>query len=121
MLFNQSRAKRIMAAESIDALVATSPDNVTYASGYWAMSHWARPGGPQAYAVIPADGGASPCLIAGSGNLDHVVDGESCMVLCVETPYYELGFAGLQLENTVVVRAHGAEPLTSLGNELRIV
>jgi len=39
----------------------------------------------------------------------------------VETPYYELGWAGLQLENTVVVRAHGAEPLTTLGNELRVV
>lgn len=87
MLFNQSRAKRIMAAESIDALVATSPDNVTYASGYWAMSHWARPGGPQAYAVIPADGGTSPCLIAGSGNLDHVVDGESWV-----TEAYRYGF-----------------------------
>jgi Xaa-Pro aminopeptidase len=43
------------------------------------------------------------------------------MVLCVETPYYELGFAGLQLENTVVVRAHGAEPLVTLDNELRIL
>jgi Xaa-Pro aminopeptidase len=50
---------------------------------------------------------------------DEVV--EEGMVLCVETPYYELGFAGLQLENTVVVRVHGAEPLVSLGNELRIV
>jgi Xaa-Pro aminopeptidase len=46
---------------------------------------------------------------------------EEGMVLCVETPYYELGFAGLQLENTVAVRARGAEPLTVLGNELRIV
>jgi Xaa-Pro dipeptidase len=43
------------------------------------------------------------------------------MVMCVETPYYELGWAGLQLENTVVVRAHGAELLTTLGNELRVV
>ncbi len=76
MLFDQERARRIMSQQGIDALVATSPDNVTYISGYWAMSHWARPGGPQAYAVLPA-GDASPCLIAGSGNLDHVVDGES--------------------------------------------
>jgi Xaa-Pro aminopeptidase len=49
---------------------------------------------------------------------DEVI--EEGMVLCVETPYYELGWAGLQLENTVVVRAHGAEPLVSLDNELRI-
>lgn len=46
---------------------------------------------------------------------------EEHMVLCVETPYYELGFAGLQLENAVVVRAHGAESLVTLGNELRIL
>jgi Xaa-Pro aminopeptidase len=46
---------------------------------------------------------------------------EENMVMCVETPYYELGWAGLQLENTVVVRAHGAELLTTLGNELRVV
>jgi Xaa-Pro dipeptidase len=87
MLFNEPRAKRIMADQGIDALVATSPDNVTYASGYWAMSHWARPGGPQVYAVIPADGGAGPCLITGSGNLDLVVDGESWV-----TEAYRYGF-----------------------------
>jgi Xaa-Pro aminopeptidase len=50
---------------------------------------------------------------------DEVV--EAGMVLCVETPYYELGWAGLQLENTLVVRAHGAEPLMTLGNELRVL
>ena len=77
MLFDQERARGIMSRQGIDALVATSPDNVTYVSGYWAMSHWARPGGPQAYAVIPAGDRERPCLIAGSGNLDHVVDGES--------------------------------------------
>lgn len=77
MLFDQDRARDIMSRQGIDALIATSPDNVTYVSGYWAMSHWARPGGPQVYAVIPAGDGASPCLITGSGNLDHIIDGES--------------------------------------------
>ncbi|MGH8695602.1 MAG: M24 family metallopeptidase [Burkholderiales bacterium] len=87
MLFNAPRARRLMAGERLDALVATSPDNVTYASGYWAMSHWARPGGPQVYAVIPADGGASPCLVTGSGNLDLVVEGEAWV-----TEAYRYGF-----------------------------
>lgn len=93
MLFNQSRARRIMADQSIDALVATSPDNVTYASGYWAMSHWARPGGPQVYAVIPVGGGATPCLITGSGNLDLVVDGEAWI-----TEAYRYGFFSTRAE-----------------------
>jgi len=87
VLFNAPRARRLMAGERLDALVATSPDNVTYASGYWAMSHWARPGGPQVYAVIPAGGGAGPCLVTGSGNLDLVVDGEAWV-----TEAYRYGF-----------------------------
>jgi Xaa-Pro aminopeptidase len=87
MLFNQPRARRVMADQALDALVATSPDNVTYASGCWVMSHWARPGGPQVYAVIPADGAGSPCVVAGSGNLDLVVDGEAWV-----TEAYRYGF-----------------------------
>jgi Xaa-Pro aminopeptidase len=86
MLFNQARARRLMAERGIDALVATSPDNVTYTSGYWAMSHWARPG-PQVYAVIPADPVSTPCLITSSGNLDHVVEGETWV-----TEAYRYGF-----------------------------
>ncbi len=96
MRFDQQRARRIMSEQGIDALVATSPDNVTYISGYWAMSHWARPGGPQAYAVLPA-GGATPCLIAGSGNLDHVVDGESAY-----QDAYRYGFFATQTDGAAL-------------------
>lgn len=76
MVFNEIRARQLMADRGLDALVATSPDNVTYASGYWAMSHWTRPG-PQVYAVLPADPALTPALITSSGNLDFVVDGET--------------------------------------------
>jgi Xaa-Pro aminopeptidase len=86
MLFNQARARQLMADQGLDALVATSPDNVTYASGYWSMSHWTRPG-PQVYAVVPADAGLSPCLVTSSGNLDFVVDGEAWV-----TEAYRYGF-----------------------------
>jgi Xaa-Pro aminopeptidase len=34
---------------------------------------------------------------------------EEGMVMCVETPYYELGWCGLQVEDTIVVTAHGIE------------
>jgi len=40
------------------------------------------------------------------------------MVLCVETPYYELGFGGLQVEDMVVVTDGGYEPLSRLPREL---
>ena len=36
---------------------------------------------------------------------------EEGMVVCVETPYYELGFAGLQVEDMAVVRRDGLESL----------
>jgi Xaa-Pro aminopeptidase len=46
---------------------------------------------------------------------------EPGMVLCVETPYYEPGFAGIQIEDIVVVREHGIERLTTLEQKLFIV
>ncbi|MHA6688472.1 M24 family metallopeptidase [Mesorhizobium sp. A556] len=46
---------------------------------------------------------------------------EEGMVVCVETPYYELGFAGLQVEDMLVVTADGAETLMSTDGALRII
>lgn len=46
---------------------------------------------------------------------------EAGMVLCVETPYYELGFAGLQVEDMVVVEEHGYRPLNHTRRELQVI
>ena len=46
---------------------------------------------------------------------------EENMVLCVETPYYELGFAGLQVEDMVRVTRDGVESLMPLATELRLI
>ncbi len=46
---------------------------------------------------------------------------EEDMVICVETPYYELGFAGLQVEDMIRVSKDGAESLMTLPTGLRIV
>jgi Xaa-Pro aminopeptidase len=46
---------------------------------------------------------------------------EESMVICVETPYYELGFAGLQVEDMLRVTKDGAESLMSLPTGLRIL
>jgi len=43
------------------------------------------------------------------------------MVINIETPYYELGFAGLQVEDTVVVTNDGAESLSVSDRSLRVV
>lgn len=72
MLANVNRLKDLMRREGFDAVIATCPENVTYLSGFWAMSQWVRRG-PQAYVLFPGDG-EQPCLIANSGILDLVPD-----------------------------------------------
>lgn len=46
---------------------------------------------------------------------------ESGMVFEVETPYYELGFGGTFIEDTVIVREDGPDIVTRLDRELRVV
>lgn len=43
------------------------------------------------------------------------------MVLCVETPYYELGWGGMMVEDIIVITASGHESLTRLPRELRVL
>lgn len=40
------------------------------------------------------------------------------MVLCIETPYYELGWGGLQVEDTIVVEENGYRYLTKSNQNL---
>ncbi|HEU5017564.1 MAG TPA: Xaa-Pro peptidase family protein [Pseudolabrys sp.] len=72
MLANLPRLKDLMKREGYDAVIATCAENVTYLSGFWAMSQWVRRG-PQAYALFSGDGGEA-CVIANSGILDLVAD-----------------------------------------------
>jgi Xaa-Pro dipeptidase len=46
---------------------------------------------------------------------------EAGMVFEVETPYYEFGFGGAFIEDTVIVRDNGVERLTELDRDLQIV
>lgn len=72
MLANTARLQELMKRGKLDAVIATCPENVTYLSGFWAMSQWVRRG-PQAYVLFPADT-QQPCIIANSGILDLVAD-----------------------------------------------
>jgi Xaa-Pro dipeptidase len=72
MLANIPRLKQLMNRDKLDAVIATCAENVTYLSGFWAMSQWVRRG-PQAYVLFPADA-EQPCIIANSGILDLVPD-----------------------------------------------
>lgn len=86
MLLNKPRAHRIMAEQGIEALVATSPENVTYMSDYWSMAHWTRPG-TQVYMVLPADTAITPCVIMSTSALDLLADSEAWV-----TEAYRYGF-----------------------------
>ena len=46
---------------------------------------------------------------------------EENMVINIETPYYELGFGGIQLEDTLLINAKGFEFISSLPQELRVI
>jgi Xaa-Pro aminopeptidase len=72
MLANIPRLHELMKQDGYDAVIATCAENVTYLSGFWAMSQWVRRG-PQAYVLFPKDG-AAPCVVANSGILDLVAD-----------------------------------------------
>jgi len=47
------------------------------------------------------------------------VELEDGMVLCVETPYYQIGWGGMMVEDMIVIRPDGNECLTHLPRELR--
>jgi Xaa-Pro aminopeptidase len=46
---------------------------------------------------------------------------EEGMVFCFETPYYELGWGGMMVEDTVVVTQDGIRMLTDRGRGLTVV
>ncbi|MBA7572473.1 hypothetical protein ES708_14253 [subsurface metagenome] len=46
---------------------------------------------------------------------------EEGMVLNIETPYYELGFGGVQVEDTLLVTKSGYQQLTRNGRDLFIL
>jgi Xaa-Pro dipeptidase len=75
MLLNARRMRALLQAQGIDALVATSPENVTYASGYWALSQWIRRG-PQTYVLLPQAGPEQGCIVASTSLLDLLADQE---------------------------------------------
>jgi Xaa-Pro aminopeptidase len=64
-----------------------------------------------------AGAGYEPPLLAPS---DHTLL-EPGMVLCVETPYTEVGFGGLQVEDMIVVTPDGYRFLTHTNRHLQVV
>src|SRR3546814_20147209 len=62
-----------MAELQLDAVIATTPENVTYMSGFWALPQWIRRG-PQAYVVWPAPAKGEAEIVTSTATLDLVAD-----------------------------------------------
>lgn len=75
MLFNEKRAEAILARDGVEALVATSPDNVMYGTDYECVSHWGNKGF-QVYSVFTPERHPRATLVAPSLELEALVDGE---------------------------------------------
>jgi Xaa-Pro aminopeptidase len=89
MLLNETRAKQIMKKEGLDALVATTPENVAYLTGFWVLTsirHRVR----QVYAVISIDEMLADMIIS-VGLVDHPLQGKSWVRQYF--PYGEFYFA----------------------------
>ena len=78
-LLNQPRFAEIAKRNGINAFVATSPENVTYASGYWALSQWIRRG-PQVHVLLPVGRLENSRVIAPTSLLDQLVDQEDVWI-----------------------------------------
>ena len=72
-LTNFDRLFALMDESGLDAVIGTLPENVTYLTGFWAMTQWVRRG-PQTYAFQPARGKGKAAIATSSGLLDLASD-----------------------------------------------
>jgi Xaa-Pro aminopeptidase len=83
-----------MRRRDVDAVVASSPENVTYASEYWGLSHWARRG-TQVYAVVWNEPARSVDLIVPAALADLVTETVSAAARIHVYGNFVLGSASL--------------------------
>lgn len=75
MYLNQERAKQVMEKYNLDALIATSPENVTYSSDHDSIDIYRyKYGRLQAYVIFPKDENVQPALIVPVDHLAYLVD-----------------------------------------------
>ncbi len=76
MLFNKNRLLKLMDEKGLDFLVASSPENVVYLSGFWSLSHWQLKA-TQTYVVYPRDQKKEPILVIPQSDIDILSDNPS--------------------------------------------
>ncbi len=114
MLTNIPRLNAQMKKDGFDAIIATCAENVTYLSGFWAMSQWVRRG-PQAYALYAGEE-RQPCIIVNSGLLDLVPDQSPWMTDIRRYGYFQIDVdatARLDQADQLQQRLFGTKPYNS--------
>ena len=79
MLINRKRAEEIMKKYGVEAIIASTPENVTYLSDFWEDGHWTIKG-TQVYAVLPLDRNIDPFIVTSIGSLDQVAIEKNCWI-----------------------------------------
>ena len=77
MLLNRDRAYDIMEKYDIEAIIATMPENVTYLTDYWSLTHRLIKA-TQNFSVITRKQDLAPFIITSVGDMDLAADQEDC-------------------------------------------
>lgn len=116
MLMNEARIKACMEALELDVLVATTPENVLYVSGYRSLSHWILKG-TQVYAILARDQVQNPCIITPMGDTDMAGDLEliTADIIPYAVFYMEEGAAVSESDRRLLqIRSRKDVPATGL-------
>lgn len=73
MLVNSERARAVMADAGLDALIATTQENVLYLTGILNVNSFVLPRMVQCYAVAPTERLERPSVVMGVGDADQVL------------------------------------------------
>ncbi len=73
MLVNSDRARAVMAEAGLDALIATTQENVLYLTGILNVNSFVLPRMVQCYAVAPKERLERPSVVMGVGDADQVL------------------------------------------------
>ncbi|MCK5486392.1 MAG: aminopeptidase P family protein [Desulfobacterales bacterium] len=77
MLLNRDRAYDVMEKYDVEAIIATMPENVTYLTDYWSLTHRLIKA-TQNFAVITRKQDLAPFIITSVGDMDLAADQEDC-------------------------------------------
>lgn len=127
MLLNKERALRIMEKYGVEAIVASTPENVTYLTDFWSVSHRIIPG-TQTYAVLPRMLKTPPFIVTPVSEMDQSAMEEDCWIndyTTFGTFYLEspsgaaLSKEAKKLHDLMVSSKHKADAVTALVEALQ--